>query len=63
VAARAVQGLAGGLIIEAFGPDAGWRLIFDVNIPIGIGAVIAALLSLAAGHAGTDGGGSDWPGL
>jgi EmrB/QacA subfamily drug resistance transporter len=55
--------LAGGLIIEAFGTDVGWRLIFDVNIPIGIVAVVAALVSLPAGHAGTDGGGSDWPGL
>jgi MFS family permease len=55
--------LAGGLIIEAFGTELGWRLIFDVNIPIGIVAVIAALLLVPAGHAGTGGGGGDWPGL
>lgn len=55
--------LAGGLIIEAFGTGLGWRLIFDVNIPIGIVAVVAALLSLPAGHAGHAGTGNDWPGL
>jgi EmrB/QacA subfamily drug resistance transporter len=55
--------LAGGLIIEAFGTDHGWRFIFDVNIPIGVVAVVAALLLLPAGHAGTAGPGGDWLGL
>jgi MFS family permease len=58
--------LAGGLIIQAFGTDRGWRFIFDVNIPIGVVAVGAALLLLPAepaGHAGTAGPGGDWLGL
>src|SRR5258708_24656674 len=33
--------LAGGLIIQAFGAESGWRLVFGVNIPIGILAVAA----------------------
>jgi EmrB/QacA subfamily drug resistance transporter len=58
--------LAGGLIIQALGSDRGWRFIFDVNIPIGVVAVVAALLLLPAGPAGHDrtaGAGGDWLGL
>ena len=35
--------LAGGFIIEAFGPDLGWRLVFGVNVPIGVLAVVVFL--------------------
>ncbi|OLT27062.1 hypothetical protein BJF79_42890 [Actinomadura sp. CNU-125] len=35
--------LAGGLIIEAFGAEHGWRYIFGVNLPIGVLAAAAAV--------------------
>ena len=41
--------LAGGLIIQAFGAETGWRLVFGVNIPIGIVAVVAAAVFLPGG--------------
>jgi EmrB/QacA subfamily drug resistance transporter len=54
--------LAGGLIIQAFGTGIGWRLVFGVNILIGLVAVIAACVLLPRGV--EDGGSSaDWPGL
>ncbi|MFJ9866922.1 MFS transporter [Streptomyces sp. NPDC101165] len=37
----AVGPLAGGLLIQAFGPDHGWRWVFFVNVPIGVAALIA----------------------
>jgi EmrB/QacA subfamily drug resistance transporter len=54
--------LAGGLIIQAFGAESGWRLVFGVNIPIGILAVVAAAVVLPGG-AENAGGGADWLGL
>jgi len=54
--------LAGGLIIAAFGAQSGWRLIFGVNIPIGILAVAAAAVLLPGGVETTDSG-ADWLGL
>ena len=54
--------LAGGLIIQAFGAESGWRLVFGVNIPIGILAVVAAVVVLPGG-AENAGGGADWLGL
>jgi EmrB/QacA subfamily drug resistance transporter len=45
----ALAPLVGGLIIQASGPDSGWRLVFDVNVPIGALAVIAAILLLPTG--------------
>lgn len=54
--------LAGGLIIEAFGTGLGWRLVFGVNVPIGVLAVIAALLVLPVG-AERSGAAGDWTGL
>ncbi|WP_345744523.1 MFS transporter [Streptomyces sp. ODS28] len=44
----AVGPLAGGLLIQAFGTDTGWRWVFYVNIPIGAAALIAALRLLPA---------------
>ncbi|HET9659778.1 MAG TPA: MFS transporter [Thermomicrobiales bacterium] len=47
--ATALGPLVGGLIIEYAGTGTGWRLIFDVNIPIGIVAMIAAFRVLPSG--------------
>ncbi|CAN5611612.1 MFS transporter [soil metagenome] len=44
--------IVGGLIIEAFGEESGWRWIFAVNVPIGIVALIAAAVLLPAGAEG-----------
>jgi EmrB/QacA subfamily drug resistance transporter len=54
--------LVGGLIIQASGADAGWRLVFDVNVPLGVLAVLAAFKLLPAGAENTDTA-ADWPGL
>ncbi|MEY2848257.1 MAG: hypothetical protein RI885_922 [Actinomycetota bacterium] len=43
--------LVGGVIIEAFGEDAGWRLVFGVNLPIGVIALAAAAILLPRGRA------------
>lgn len=40
--------LAGGVLIQVFGDASGWRLIFAVNLPIGIAALIAAVVVLPA---------------
>jgi len=55
--------ILGGLIIEAFGDENGWRLVFWVNIPIGIVALIAAAKLLPAGAEGGAREGSDYFGL
>ncbi len=44
----AVGPLAGGLLISAAGPQAGWRWIFLVNLPIGVVALPAAARYLPA---------------
>jgi EmrB/QacA subfamily drug resistance transporter len=44
----AVGPLAGGLLIQLFGADHGWRAVFFVNVPIGIVAVVLALRWLPA---------------
>ena len=54
--------IVGGLIIEAFGTDIGWRLVFGVNLPIGVLALIAAVFLLPSGtearaHAGVEAAG------
>ena len=41
--------LIGGLLIQAFGEANGWRLVFVVNLPIGVIALIAAAFLLPAG--------------
>ncbi|MDM7832529.1 DHA2 family efflux MFS transporter permease subunit [Cellulomonas edaphi] len=55
--------ILGGLIIEAFGDENGWRLVFWVNIPIGIVALVAAARLLPAGAAGGARAGTDLVGL
>jgi len=54
--------LVGGLIIQAFGAETGWRLVIGVNIPIGIVAVGAAAVFLPSGAESTDSA-ADWLGL
>lgn len=44
----AIGPILGGLIIEAFGNENGWRLVFWVNLPIGVIALIAAAILLPA---------------
>jgi EmrB/QacA subfamily drug resistance transporter len=39
--ASALGPLVGGLLIQAFGEQDGWRLVFGVNLPIGVVALIA----------------------
>ncbi|KQR11751.1 DHA2 family efflux MFS transporter permease subunit [Cellulomonas sp. Leaf334] len=55
--------ILGGLIIEAFGDENGWRLVFWVNLPIGVIALIAAAKILPAGSEGTAKAGYDLVGL
>ncbi len=61
----AVGPIAGGLIIQVFGDTDGWRLVFGVNLPIGLITLAAAWLLLpstpppkTAARTGTD-----WLGL
>ncbi len=44
----AVGPIAGGLIIRLLGADDGWRWIFFVNLPIGLGAMLLAMRWLPA---------------
>ena len=39
----AVGPIVGGLILQAFGADTGWRWVFFVNLPIAVAAVVLAL--------------------
>ena len=65
--------IVGGLLIQAFGNTNGWRYIFAVNVPIGIVALILALVLIpgrkrlaeitANAPAGARDGGVDWVGL
>jgi EmrB/QacA subfamily drug resistance transporter len=41
--ASALGPLVGGLLIQAFGEKDGWRLVFEVNLPIGIVALVACV--------------------
>ena len=41
--------LIGGLLIQVFGDTNGWRLVFVVNLPIGVVALVAAAFLLPAG--------------
>lgn len=44
--ASALGPIVGGLIIRAAGDESGWRWIFAVNVPIGVVALVAALVLL-----------------
>ena len=55
--------LVGGLIIQAFGDQDGWRWIFFVNIPIGALALVGALVLLPRGAEGRGERGFDGFGL
>ncbi|MEO6955809.1 MAG: MFS transporter [Antricoccus sp.] len=46
----AIGPLVGGLIIQLFGQSNGWRLVFGVNLPIGIVGVILAIAMLPLGR-------------
>jgi len=56
--------IAGGLIIEAFGTENGWRLVFMVNLPIGAVALVAAAILLPSSTKSTAPSSRiDWVGL
>ncbi len=57
--------IVGGLIIQAFGEQSGWRLVFGVNLPIGVATLVAAALLLPRKQAGerSPRAGIDWLGL
>ena len=56
--------LIGGLLIEAFGNTNGWRLVFVVNLPFGIAALVAAMFMLPNGsESGGRSSGVDFIGL
>ncbi len=56
--------IIGGLLIQAFGDKNGWRYVFDVNIPLGIIAVVLAIAIIPRGKvADAVSGGIDWIGL
>jgi EmrB/QacA subfamily drug resistance transporter len=59
----AVGPIVGGLIIQAIGDKEGWRYVFDVNVPIGVVALIAAAIILPKGEGRAKAGGVDWLGL
>lgn len=44
--ATAIGPLAGGLLIELFGPDNGWRAVFFINVPIVLITFVLAMLYL-----------------
>src|SRR5450759_4292769 len=46
--------LIGGLLIQAFGNTNGWRLVFVVNLPIGIVALVATVFLLPSGSENSD---------
>lgn len=56
--------IIGGLIIQAFGEENGWRLVFWVNLPIGVATLIAAAILLPKREELTaEKAGVDWLGL
>ena len=71
--ATALGPIVGGLIIQGFGNSDGWRLVFGVNIPIGIVALIATVIFVPGNKkvaeiapeapSNVKGGGVDWIGL
>lgn len=60
----AIGQLAGGLLIQAFGEQDGWRWVFFVNLPIGVATVIFAIRLLPGGDAHADNSNRmDWLGI
>ncbi|MBD8078395.1 MFS transporter [Cellulosimicrobium arenosum] len=55
--------IIGGLIIEAFGDENGWRLVFLVNVPIGVVTLVAAARLLPRAKESGQRAGNDWVGL
>ncbi|MBF4572838.1 DHA2 family efflux MFS transporter permease subunit [Herbiconiux sp. VKM Ac-1786] len=62
--------IVGGLIIQAFGEESGWRLVFGVNLPIGLATLVAAVFLLPGRTADAEGAPAkrpkialDWVGL
>jgi len=55
--------LIGGVLIEVFGDTNGWRLVFFVNIPFGIVALVAAMMLLPTGSESRGASGVDLLGL
>jgi EmrB/QacA subfamily drug resistance transporter len=55
--------IIGGLIIQAFGDQNGWRGVFWVNLPIGVAALIAAAILLPSGSENHTRSGMDLFGL
>src|SRR5690606_7473416 len=55
--------ILGGLIIEAAGEESGWRIVFWVNVPVGILALIAAAVMLPGGAEQPEKSKNDWFGL
>jgi EmrB/QacA subfamily drug resistance transporter len=55
----AVGPLLGGLLIQAFGTEEGWRWIFYINLPIGIAAMILGYLWIPVGEKATKTGDLD----
>ncbi len=44
--ATAIGPVIGGLLIQVFGPETGWRLMFGMNVPLGVLTVVLAFLWL-----------------
>lgn len=55
--------ILGGVIIQVFGTTSGWRLVFWVNLPIGIATLVGAFLVLPATTGGAAKAGVDGVGL
>lgn len=55
--------IIGGLIIQAFGDENGWRLVFWVNLPIGVAALVAAVVLLPSRAEKSASTGMDWFGI
>jgi EmrB/QacA subfamily drug resistance transporter len=56
--------IVGGILIQAFGETAGWRLVFWVNLPLGAAALLGAVMLLPAKAERSQVSGKvDWLGL
>ncbi|NQX35445.1 MFS transporter [Herbiconiux sp. VKM Ac-2851] len=53
--------IVGGLIIQAFGEESGWRLVFGVNLPIGLATLVAAVFLLPGRTAAAEGAPAERP--